>query len=604
MRHRGPDDDGVFTDGRVGLAHARLSILDRSSAGRQPMHAGGTHLTINGEIYNHRELAERFQLTDSLRSGSDSEVLLRLIDTIGVERTLDCIDGMYAFAAYVPAEHTLHLVRDPFGVKPLFALHHEGALWFASEVTALLMVPGFVPRPSPDALHHFLSLDYIPGSLTAFDGIVEIRPGAWWAIDVRTGAITKRGHAETRWETDSSITVAEATAHSRALLEQAVARQLVADVEVGVMLSGGLDSSTIAALTAQIRGGGDFHTFSIGFEDDSFNEAHHARAVAQHLGTTHHTVMVRPEDVERRLGGVIAAIGEPYADGSALPTAMLAEVAREHVTVLLSGEGGDEMFSGYDTHAASVARRWYRWLPRWVRTGAIRPTVNRLPVSHTKLSFDFKAKRFAYGAEFDPARSHFEWRSVVRESDKPNLAFLPEGLPPTHQLFQEAYARCPSPEELHKLLHIDRSFHLPDDLMVKNDRMTMMHSIEARVPFCDRDLVAYLARVPPAHLMNGLTPKRLLREAMADALPSSIVKRKKMGLEMPYSRWMRGPLHAFAKGVLDPDRVQQTGLLRPDGVTALLNDHIAMRIDNGRALWGLISWVLWHEQCIQAHSTS
>ena len=198
MRHRGPDDEGVFADGHVGLAHARLSILDRSEAGHQPMHAGGTHLTINGEIYNHRELANRFQVTEALRSGSDSEVLLRLIDTIGVERTLECIDGMYAFAAYAPADHALHLVRDPFGVKPLFVLQHEGALWFASEITALLEVPGFVPRPSPDALHHFLSLDYIPGSLTAFDGIEEVRPGAWWTIDVRTGAITKRSHAETR----------------------------------------------------------------------------------------------------------------------------------------------------------------------------------------------------------------------------------------------------------------------------------------------------------------------------------------------------------------------------------------------------------------------
>ena len=604
MRHRGPDGAGLFIDELVGLAHARLSIIDRTEAGRQPMSTARTHLVVNGEVYNHRELATQFELGGLLRSRSDSEVLLHLIETIGMENTLASIDGMYAFAAYEPTHHRLHLVRDPFGVKPLFVMRRRDRIWFASELKALMSVPGFTPKASMEALHHYLSLDYIPGSLTAFEGIEEIRPGTWWTVDTRTGNVTQRAHSQTTWATDESITLEDAVHESRRLLQRAVRRQLVADVDVGIMLSGGLDSSSIAAMAVAETGSSDFHTFSIGFSDPSFNEAHHGGAVAQKLGTKHHTINVRPEDVPTTLPLVIAGIDEPYGDGSALPTYLLAERAKEHVTVLLSGEGGDEMFSGYDTHAAAVVRRRYRMLPKWIRTSLVRPLVNRLPVRHSKLSFDFKAKRFAYGAEFGSARSHFAWREVVRESDKSDLVMPPSGQSPTYALFEAAYAACASPNELQRLLHVDRTFHLPDDLMVKNDRMTMAHSIEARVPFCDRELVAYLAKVPPQFLMNGLTPKQLLRRAMADVLPESITKRKKMGLEMPYSRWMRGPLEVFTRSVLNPDRVRQTGSLIAEGVTALLDEHCAMHKDNGRALWGLLNWVLWHEHYIQGHSTS
>jgi len=567
------------------------------------MRVGATQLIVNGEIYNFKELAAKHGLAASLKSGSDSEVLVRMIDALGVANTLESIDGMYAFAVYSHETESLHLVRDPFGVKPLFVLRHDGCLWFASEIKALLTVPGFVAKPSPEALHHFLSFDYIPGAFTAFEGIEEVRPGAWWEIDAKTGEVTHRTHAETSWETDDTITLDRAVEHSRHLLTTAVERQLVADVDVGVMLSGGLDSSSIAALVAHTRGNSDFHTFSIGFDDPSFNESHHAAEVAQALGTQHHSILVRPEDVAAKLTSIVEAIDEPYADGSALPTAMLAEHAAEHVTVLLSGEGGDEVFSGYDTHAASVARRWYRMLPGWVRRGIIRPAVQKLPVTHSKLSFDFKAKRFAHGAEFNAARSHFAWRAVIREEHKASVAHLPEGLTPSHRLFEEAYEACTGSHELQKLLHIDRSYHLPDDLMVKNDRMTMLHSIEARVPFCDRELVAFLARVPPRLLMNGLTPKRLLKLAMADLLPPGIIGRKKMGLEMPYSSWMRGPLKDFVHRILDPDRVDATGMLRSNGIATMFEEHCAMKVDHGRALWGLVNWVLWHERYIQTTAT-
>ena len=369
------------------------------------------------------------------------------------------------------------------------------------------------------------------------------------------------------------------------------------------MLSGGLDSSAIAALTKRSKGDADFHTFSIGFEDTSFNESHHARLVAEHLGTHHHHVAVTAEQVGAMLPRYLGSIQEPYADGSAMPTALLASAAKPHVTVLLSGEGGDEFFTGYDTHAAAVARRRYRLLPSWLRQYAIAPAVRRLPVSHRKLSFDFKAKRFVHGAEFSSARSHYAWREVLSEEAKEELVTYDAtglGLPPSYSLFSHAWSECDSPHELHRMLYTDRQFHLPDDLMVKNDRMTMAASIETRVPFCDRDLVAFLATVPTQHLMDGLRPKSLLRQAMRALLPSPILHRKKMGLEMPYSNWIRDEMSGLVNDILSEERIQKTELLRPEAVRRLLSDHKQMRVDHGRALWGLINFVVWHELFIQS----
>jgi asparagine synthase (glutamine-hydrolysing) len=602
LAHRGPDDAGLFRSPQCSMAHRRLSIIDRSEAGRQPMSSGPITLATNSEIYNHAQLAQAHGLSDTLRSKTDTEVLLRLIETRGVSDTLSRIDGMYAFAAWDAAAHTLHLARDPFGIKPLFVLEHNHVLWFASEIKPLLLVPGFQRTPSREALYHFLSLDYIPGPFTAFAGIEEVRPGSLWSIDAQTGHIQKSRHNQTVWRTDPSISQADAAEESARLLTAAVKRQLMADVEVGVMLSGGLDSSAIAALVKRVRGDADFHTFSIGFDDPSFDESQHARTVADHLGTRHHHIAVTADDIAALLPRYLGSIHEPYADGSAMPTAMLAAAASSHVTVLLSGEGGDEVFTGYDTHAAAIARQRYRRVPRWIRRGIIAPIVQQLPVSHRKLSFDFKAKRFTHGAELDAARAHFAWREVLSEDAKEAL-LIPhaeyEDYSPSNTLFYESWTNCGSEDPMHAMLHTDRSFHLPDDLMVKNDRMTMAHSIEARVPFCDRELVAFLATVPTEHMMHGMKPKVLLRDAMTNLLPPSITHRKKMGLEMPYSAWMRGPLAQLTTDILSPARVEATGLFRSEAVQSLLRAHRSMDVDNGRALWGIVNCILWHELFIQ-----
>ncbi|MBC7185657.1 MAG: asparagine synthase (glutamine-hydrolyzing) [Calditrichaeota bacterium] len=602
LRHRGPDDHGSYWDGTCGLAHQRLSIIDLSVAGRQPMgnEDGSVWIAYNGEIYNFRDLRRQYALDQRHRfiSRTDTEVVVHLYEELGQE-CFKQLNGMFAIALWDRRARKLFLARDPYGIKPLFYMQWRGALWFASEIKALLMAPGFEPEPSLEGLFHFLSFDFVPDSLTAFAGIHELRPGHVLAIG-QDGQVRTERFFDISYAVRPEMKEEEAVQESLRLLTAAVERQLIADVPVGVMLSGGMDSSALTALMAKVRRDSDFHTFSLAFEDESFDESPYARTVVQHLRTHHHEILVTPARVRELLPRYLCYIDEPYADGSAIPTYLLAECAKEYVTVLLSGEGGDEFFSGYDTHLAYKMRRWYRMLPAAVRRGVIAPLVNRLPVSDKKLSFDFKAKRFVWGAEMDTPTSHFAWRAVLAEEVKRQVLRDPErfAFAPSVSYFQRAFAHCGAKDELNRLLYIDYSFHLPDDLMIKNDRMTMAHSLEARVPYTDNELVRFLATVPVALKLKGMRKKHLLRRALRGVLPPVILNKKKVGLEMPYSRWLREDFRDLSERYFAPAYLESTGLFNPEGVCRLWQEHLAKRVDHGRFLWGLLNYLLWHEAYI------
>ena len=608
IKHRGPDYVGIHHDGPCGLAHSRLSIIDLSPAARQPMtnESGAVIIAYNGEIYNFQELRNKYALDQKghiFKSKSDTEVILHLYEEIGI----DCLkefNGMYAFSLWDRTRRTLFLARDPFGIKPLFYLKHKNALWFASEIKALLKVPGFVPRPNLEALHHYLSFDYIPGELTAFEDIRELRPG-----HVMTVCLDKPGQEkiqrffDIRYEVKRNLSEAQAVAQTQEFCREAVKRHLISDVPVGVMLSGGLDSSAMTALMAQVRGDSDFHTFSLAFDEPSFNESDYARLVAEHTGTTHHEIRVTPEKVAQLLPEYLSYIDEPYADGSAIPTYLLAQYAKQHVTVLLSGEGGDEFFAGYDTHLAYKIRRLYRRIPSFFRKNCIRPLVDRLPVSHKKLSLDFKAKRFVRGAELDVPDSHFYWRVVLSEDAKKEVLNLQNlerlnHFSPSVDFFKEAYQRCEAADDLNRLLYIDYSYHLPDDLMIKNDRMTMAHSLEARVPFTDVELVRFLSSVPVELKLKNRKKKYLLKSALKGLLPNEILEKKKVGLEMPYSQWMVAELRHIVEDTLSESSLHASGLFNPRGVRRLWEEHLEKRFDHGRPLWGLLNYMLWYKMYI------
>jgi len=605
LSHRGPDDDGLQWIGPCGLAHRRLSVIDLTAAGRQPMSNvdGTVWIAYNGEVYNFNELRRDFGLDRDFhfRSRTDTEVLLHLYEKLGTD-FLSHLNGMFSLAIWDSRRDRLLLARDPFGIKPLFHMEHAGGFWFASEIKSLLQAPSFVREADPGALFHYLAYNYIPGTLTPFRGVSELSPGT--AIEIKPGS-----GVTARWcffdlgsRPDNGMDEDTAVEESLRLLRESVRRQLVSDVPVGVMLSGGMDSSALTALMVKARGGAGFHTFSLAFDEPSFDESSFARLVAETQGTIHHEIMVTPKKVMALLPGYLAHIDEPYADGSAIPTWLLAAEAAPLVTVLLSGEGGDELFAGYDTHAAMKARMLYRrFVPGFLRRHVIARAVNALPVSNSKLSFEFKAKRFAAGSELGVPESHFAWRAVLTGDER--LGVFPGASldhPPSDSFFTEVYDACPGETDLARILRIDTSCHLPNDLMIKNDRMTMAHSIEARVPFTDTGLYRFMSTVPDGIRLPGLRKKNLLRKAMEGILPRRVTAKKKVGLEMPYSKWFRSEMKEFAHDSLFDSRILDSGVLAREGLRELWNSHQEGSRDNGRALWGILNLTMWYDLYISS----
>jgi len=601
LAHRGPNDRGTWSDGKVALGSRRLSVIDLSTAGHMPMsnEDGSIWLVLNGEIYNFRELKKQFSLVERghvFRSRTDTEVLIHLYEELGPEMFAE-LNGMFGVAIWDTRKSELHIARDRYGIKPLFYQHDGHFLRFGSEIKAILADPRVPRKPSLQALHDFLTYDYVPGPQSAFDGINELSPGHTLTLGAN-GQIKLQKYWEPSFDVDESISEQDAIAGAREILERAVKRQLVADVPVGVLLSGGMDSSTLVALMKNDVSG-PINTYSVGFEDRSFNELPYARIVADTFRTIHHEVIVTPQIVRDLLAKHLTFIDEPYADGSAIPTYCVCELAKGEVVVLLSGEGGDEAFAGYDTYAAYKASQWFGHVPRWIRKGLIAPVVKSLPVSHKKLSLEFKMKRFLGGQDLSPAEAHLWWRIVLTEDQKRAL-YTPEvlkqiDLERSDRFFVETFARSTAKHGLNRLLHLDAAVFLPDDLMIKNDRMSMAHSLEARVPLTDNEVTDFMSRVPPRWKLPGLRKKNIMRQAMKDLLPPSILGKKKVGLEMPYSSWFRDELRDVLLSYCSPTRICETGLFRPEAVNALIEDHFSGRHDNGRALWGLLSYMVWHE---------
>jgi asparagine synthase (glutamine-hydrolysing) len=604
LAHRGPSDRGTWRGDGIGLGHRRLSVIDLSRNGRQPMcnEDGTVWIVFNGEIYNFTQLKAEHKLVEKghrFHSATDTEVLVHLYEELGPDMVRH-LNGMFAYAIWDARRGELHLARDPFGVKPLFYTKQAGTFLFGSEIKSLLQHPAVRRQPNLQALHDFLTFDYIPGEQTAFEGILEVPPGYRLTVNA-AGEVTPRRFFDLRFDEDYSQREPEIIGHARQLMEQAVQRQLIADVPLGVLLSGGLDSSTIVALMSR-HTQEPIRTYSVGFEDPSFNELPYAQRVAQAYKTIHREVVVTPNMVRDLFPKYLAYIDEPYADGSAIPTYYVCELAKDEVVVVLSGEGGDEAFAGYETHAAYKASRWGRRIPQWIRRGIIAPLVNCLPVSHKKLSLEFKLKRFLGGLDLPPPTAHMWWRIVLTEAQKREL-YSPavcEQLRPQEpeRFFHEVFGRSGAKDVLNRLLHIDASVFLPDDLMIKNDRMSMAHSLEARVPFTDPDLTQFMSRVPAHIKLRGMRKKHVMRKAMEGTLTPDILNKKKVGLEMPYSRWLRHELHDLLVRYCDPGRMAATGLFRADGVTKLIDEHVAARRDHGRALWGLMNYMAWHERYV------
>ena len=611
---RGPDGERLWTAPGVGLGHRRLKVLDPSEAGAQPMAGedGAVQVVFNGEIYNFADLrAELVGRGHQFRSRTDTEVLAHGYEVWGDE-LVDRIDGMFAFAIWDGRRRRLLAARDRMGKKPFYwaSVPRPGGAGgpplfaFASELKALLVVPGLDRAVDPEALAQYLGFEYVPPPRTIVRGARKLDAAEVLTLEVGQ-APAEPPRLRRYWDLPFPAEhprwrAAGAAAELETLLRRAVERRLVADVPLGAFLSGGIDSSAVVALMAELAGSERVKTFSIGFDDragDGFDESAHARRVAAHLGTDHHEQRLDGRALLAALPEVGAFLDEPLGDASVIPTFLLARFTRGAVTVALSGDGGDELFAGYPTFAADPAGRlWFDGLPAGARALAARAAA-RLPAGSGYFSLDFKVNQFLRGGEVGGPRRHQRWLA----------SFLPEELPallapdvrraasedPLAAVDGRA-AGGPARHPFDKLTDFYARFYLAGDVNVKVDRAAGAVGLEVRAPFLDTDVVSFACQLPPGlRLRAGVVSKYLLKRAMRARLPVEILARRKQGFAVPVARWLREELAPALRDELAPAKLRREGFFEPGAVTALVDEHLSGRRDRRKQLWTLFAFERW-----------
>lgn len=599
LAHRGPDDHGIFCEGNVGLAHRRLSILDLSSAGHQPMSNDDQTVWIvfNGEIYNFTELREKFLSHRTFKSKTDTEVIIRLYEAHGPESFAQ-LRGMFAFALYDGKKNMLYLARDGMGKKPLYWGKFGDTFLFGSELKALLAHPSCTKKIDRNSLRQYLLTEHVPTPYSILEGISKLEPGHCLSYD---GArVTKQSFWNIRLPQKGKEHPREedvARAQLDEQMKRAVERRLVSDVPLGVFLSGGIDSSTVAWYAKQAKG--DIETFSIGFSEDTFDESTYARTVAKALNTNHHEEILDARASVGILHTIAEKLDEPLADASIVPTYLLSRFAREHVTVALSGDGADELFLGYDTFQAEKLARAYALLPQPMRA-ICKGAAAALPVSFSNMSLDFKLKQFTSGFDMDMRKRHAQWLGAF--SDEEILQLLNAGLRgdtessgDTRSDMLEAF---PKADSWNELSYFYERTYLLDQVLLKVDRASMLCGLEVRSPFLDTDVVDYVNALPPNLKLHGMTTKYLLKKLMASRLPADILHRKKKGFGIPVATWLTTELRAEVEHYLGKEFIERQGLFNAPYVARLIDEHWEGKRDHRKRLWTLLVFQLWFEAWI------
>ncbi|MFZ2088484.1 MAG: asparagine synthase (glutamine-hydrolyzing) [Desulfobaccales bacterium] len=600
LQHRGPDDVGHYLAGPVGLGHRRLSIIDLAT-GRQPLsnEDGSIWIVYNGELYNYREMRAKLEKAGhSFATLSDTEVIVHAYEEYGAE-SLKAMNGMFAFALWDARRRRLLLARDRMGIKPLYYARLPRCFVFGSELKALLAHPQLERRLDTTALSLYLSLEYVPTPHSIFAGVHKLPPGHFLVLE--DSQIRLESYWDVRLEQSeprSGRTVEECITEVRQLLYDAVELELIADVPVGVLLSGGIDSSGVAAMMTRASSL-PVPSFSVAFDDPSFDESTHARLVARHLGTDHHEFYLTADTALDMLPTIVEGLDEPLGDSSIIPTYCLSRFTKEHVKVALGGDGGDELFGGYSTlQAHRLAAYYQRLIPGWLRNLAEPWVLANLPVSFDNLSFDFKMRRFLRDYALSPVVRHHRWLGSFTAEEKvgllsPLAGKLKEDV--DGMVGRHAH-QSRTQDPLNQVLYCDLKLYLEGDILVKVDRASMANSLEVRVPLLNRLLVEYAAQLPHAFKLRGLTTKFILRRALQGILPDSILKRGKKGFNAPVARWLAGPLKPLLEELLAPQRLKQQGLFNPDYVAALIKEHQARHRDNRKLLWTLLAFQMWYER--------
>jgi asparagine synthase (glutamine-hydrolysing) len=595
--HRGPNSEGTWTDDTVALGMRRLSVIDLKT-GDQPVFSedGSVVVMMNGELYNYREVRSELEKKGhTFVTKTDTEILPHLYEEYG-EDLVDHLNGMFAFALWDSRRKRLIIARDRFGEKPLYYGIFDRKLLWASEPKALLAHPSVKPELNLDALRQYLSYDYVPAPNSIYKGISKL-PAAH-ILTVQNGKVRTRRYWNQTFAKNGKVrSIETAATELKDLLSDAVRMRLVSDVPLGILLSGGIDSSTVAAFAVQ-HASERVKTFSIGFEEDSFDESKFARAVAKHLNTEHYEEKLSASTAGELVSDIGTWLDEPLSDGSLIPTFLLARFVRKHVTVALGGDGGDEIFAGYPMYFAHKVAKAYTSLPRFLRAGMIEPVVRSLPVSTKNMSFDYKAKRFVRAANFDTVERHHSWFGSFAADEQEHL-LLPEILSATdgdiYRSPREMLALCDASDPIEQMQFLDMNFYMAEDILTKVDRAAMAVSLETRAPFLDPRVAQFAADLPLEYKLKGKNGKYILKRAVGDLLPREIVNRPKKGFGIPIAQWLKGRLNPLMHDMLAPERLRDQKLFEPSYVERLIREHESGRASHHKQLWTLLVFQLWYD---------
>lgn len=601
--HRGPDADGYYFSGSVGLGHRRLAIIDLSDAGRQPMcnEDKTIWITYNGEIYNYLELREELRKKGHrFRSQTDTEVIVHAYEEWGID-CLEKLNGMFAFALWNSREQNLWLVRDRLGIKPLFYCLLPDRILFGSEIKTILADPELARGLNYKALSYYLSLNWVPAPHTLFAGIQQLEPAHYLLVE-KTGEVKEQKYWDLTFYEENNSSPQDLAENFQHLLEDSVRSQLVSDAPFGAFLSGGLDSSTISYLMSQNLQQ-PLETFSVHFGEPTYDEDRYARQMAASIRAKHHQKKISP-DLAVILPKIVWHSEEPTADSSMVAVYHLAQETRKHVAMVLTGDGADELLAGYETYQASNLVRILQFIPQTVRQIFFDGLARLLPVSDNRVSLDFKIRQFARAVHHTPEDAHACWRMIFDADTKEKLL-----APISHiaackadiiPLYQSYFAQTNARHWLNRLLYVDTRLYLPNDMLVKIDRMTMAHGLEARVPFLDHRLVEFAAALPASmKLKNFVQKKAILRQAMQGKLPSSIINRGKQGFNVPKSRWIKESFKPFVTDHLSKSIIKEMGLFDYPVVEKILTDHFRAHADNSFQIWSLLTLSLWWQQFLR-----
>jgi asparagine synthase (glutamine-hydrolysing) len=590
ISHRGPDDDGIYLKGGVALGMRRLSIID-VKGGQQPIsnEDGTVWIVFNGEIYNYRELRRFLQMCGHrFRTNTDTEVVVHLYEELG-ERCVEKLRGMFGFAIWDARQEKLLIARDRLGKKPMHFLHAGDTLIFGSEIKSILQHPLVRREVNYEAISDYLSFGYVPDPKTAFRGIEKLPPGH--TLTFQYGQVEQKRYWDFNYAPSDEPARSERdyAAELRDKIEEAVRIRLIGEVPLGAFLSGGIDSSTVVGMMTKLTPE-PVKTFSIGFTEASHDELEYARVTAQRFHTDHHEFVVAP-DVCRLVDEVVWHHDEPFADVSSLPTYIVSQMAREFVKVVLSGDGGDEIFAGYDRYALHQRRARFERLPAIARKNLMLPLSRALPQITP-------GKNFLRNIALDPAARYVDTMTMFNQQQK--NALLGDRAP----LWLESYDATASfirlfnapasTDTIDRLMYLDSKTYLPGDIMAKVDRMSMAHSIETRAPFLDHELIEFVQRIPAALKLKGDETKYILKQAVTGLVPEVIIRRQKKGFGVPLRAWFKRELKEMLHDTLTDQRTRERGLLNQRAIRHLINEHQIGRRDHARELWSLLTLELWH----------